>query len=582
MPELASLFDIIISGKAAPAELLRDVIEIVVDDNLHLPDMFTLQIHDGELQWVDSELLAIGTEVEIRATAASQGTRSGASAQLIKGEITALAPSFDRTGMPTLLVRGYDRAHRLHRGKRSRSFLRFTDSEIAQRIAREANLHAQVDTTSVIHDYVFQNNQTNLEFLQARAQRLGYEVYVKDKTLYFGQREAEQEKGPELDWGRDLRDFRPRLTTMNQVDEVIVRGWDPKTKKEIVSRVTEGQIAPEVGVAKSGGALTREAFGVAAQAVVVDRPVANVDEAKAMAQALCDELSGDFIQAEGACFGDPRIKAGCQVTIRGVGTRFGGQYFVTSATHTYDENGYETLFRISGRHPDSLTYLLEPKNGADHGWGIVIGLVTNNKDPEGLGRVKVKFPWLAENEESPWARMAVPMGGKDRGFFCMPEINDEVLVAFEHSNIHHPYVLGALWNGKDHPPRRNDQVVDGSGKVNQRIIRSRSGHEIILDDTDGNEQIIIRDKTTKNEIVIDSKNNNMAIKVKGNLTLEAEGEISIQSKRNLKIESKSQLSVESTSNLSIKTKGRGSIKGNTVALDGGPMTEIKGGIVKLN
>ena len=581
MPELAPLFEVIIGGKPAPEDLLRDVIEIVVDDSLHLPDMFTLQIHDGDLKWVDAELFAVGTEVEIWATAASQGTRSGARDQLIKGEITALAPNFDRTGMPTLLVRGYDRAHRLHRGKKSRSFLRITDGEIAQRIAREAGLRAQVDATSVVHDYVFQDNQTDLEFLQARAGRLGYEVYVKDKVLYFGRRQAEREVGPDLDWGANLRDFRPRLTTMNQVDEVVVRGWDPQTKKEIVGRVTEGQIGPQVGIAESGGALTRKAFGIAAQAVVVDRPVANIDEASAMAQALCDELSGDFIQAEGACFGDPRVSAGCTVRVLGVGDRFGGRYFVTSATHILNEDGYETLFSISGRQPDTLTHLLDGGNGSEQGWGIAIGLVTNNKDPQGLGRIKVKFPWLAESEESTWARLAMPMGGKDKGFFCLPEVNDEVLLAFEHGDINHPYVLGTLWNGKDRPPQRSDQVVGEDGKVNQQIIRSRSGHEIILDDTDGAEKIIIRDKA-QNEIVIDSKNNDMAIKVKGDLTLEAEGEITIQSKRNLKIESQNQLAVESISNLSIQTKGRGSIKGNNVAIDGGPLTEVRGGVVKLN
>lgn len=581
MPEFAPLFEIIIGGKPAPEELLQNLIEIVVDDSLHLPDMFTLHIHDGDVKWVDAELFAVGTEVEIRATAASQGTRSGASGTLIQGEITALAPNFDRTGMPSLLVRGYDRAHRLHRGKKSRSFLRVTDSEIAQRIAQEAKLSAQVDPTSVVHDYVFQDNQTNLEFLQARASRLGFEVYVKDKTLFFGKRKTDQEKGPELDWGANLRDFRPRLTTMNQVDEVIVRGWDPKTKKVIVSRATEGQIAPQVGVAESGGELTRQAFGIAAQAVVVDQPVANLDEANAMAQALCDELSGDFIQAEGACFGDPRVRAGSTVMVQGVGVRFSGRYFVTSATHIQNKEGYETLFSINGRQPDTLTHLLNSGNGSDQGWGIAIGLVTNNKDPQGLGRIKAKFPWLAETEESTWARMAMPMGGNGKGFFCLPEVNDEVLIAFEHGDINYPYVLGVLWNGKDHPPKRNDQVVGSDGKVNQQIIRSRSGHEIILDDTEGNEQIIIRDKA-RNEIVIDSKNNDMSIRVKGNLTLEAEGEITIQSKRNLKIESKSQLAVESTNNLSIEAKGRSSIKGNQVSIDGGPMTQIKGRTIRLN
>ena len=559
-------FFITIGGQAAPPELMRDAIEIVVDDSLHLPGMFSIQLHDGTLRWVDSELLAVGAEVQISATTADTEIQPGAGALLITGEITALEPTFSQTGEPTLLVRGYDRAHRLHRGKKSRSFLRATDGEIAQKIAQEARLQAQVDPTSTIHDYVFQDNQTDLEFLQARAQRIGHEVYVEDRTLHFCQRRPGQEAAPEMEWGRNLRDFRPRLTTMDQVEEVIVRGWDPRTKREIVGRATRGHIAPEVGIVEPGGVLAHEAFGVSARAVVVDRPVANLDEANAMAQALCDELDGDFIKAGGVCFGNPQVRAGRTVAIQGVGYRFGGRYFVTCATHVYNADGYETRFTISGRKPSTLTCLLDRGNGAGQGWGIAIGLVTNNRDPDGLGRVKVRYPWLADHEESTWARMATPMAGPDKGLFCLPEINDEVLVGFEHGNIHRPYVLGTLWNGKDHPPSRNDQVVGRDGKVNQRILRSRSGHQIILDDTDGREQIIIRDRTEQNEIVIDSQRNDMTIKVKGNLSIEADGEISIHSKKDL----------------SIEAGGQGDIKARNVAIDGGPKVDVKGGAINLN
>ena len=115
-------------------------------------------------------------------------------------------------------------------------------------------------------------------------------------------------------------------------------------------------------------------------------------------------------------------------------------------------------------------------------FGLVVGVVTNNQDPDGLGRVKVRFPWLSDDEESHWARIAVPMGGKERGTYFLPEVDDEVLVAFEHGSPSFPYVLGALWNGKDVPPTTNDD-----GKNNLRLIKSRSGHVIKLNDEDGKE-----------------------------------------------------------------------------------------------
>jgi uncharacterized protein involved in type VI secretion and phage assembly len=109
--------------------------------------------------------------------------------------------------------------------------------------------------------------------------------------------------------------------------------------------------------------------------------------------------------------------------------------------------------------------------------GVAAGIVTNNKDPDGLGRVKLKFPWLSDNNESDWVRIACLMAGAQRGSFFLPEVGDEVLVAFEHGDINAPYVVGCLWNGQAKPPEDNQD-----GKNNIRKITSRSGHELVFDD----------------------------------------------------------------------------------------------------
>src|SRR5262245_31955279 len=109
--------------------------------------------------------------------------------------------------------------------------------------------------------------------------------------------------------------------------------------------------------------------------------------------------------------------------------------------------------------------------------GVVSGIVTNNQDPDKRGRVKLKFPWLSDTDESWWARIVSPMAGKERGVYFLPEVNDEVLVAFEHGDPRFPLVIGALWNTEDKPPFTNDD-----GKNNVRAIKSRSGHTITLGD----------------------------------------------------------------------------------------------------
>jgi uncharacterized protein involved in type VI secretion and phage assembly len=148
--------------------------------------------------------------------------------------------------------------------------------------------------------------------------------------------------------------------------------------------------------------------------------------------------------------------------------------------------------------------------------GVVVAVVTNTQDPEGLARVKVRFPWLSDADESPWARVACLMAGASRGTYFLPEVDDEVLVAFEQGDVRLPYVVGALWNGKDLPPAGNED-----GKNNVRMIKSRSGHVVRLDDTNGGERIEIIDKTGKNRIVIDAAANTIAISSDKDITLSA-------------------------------------------------------------
>jgi uncharacterized protein involved in type VI secretion and phage assembly len=171
-------------------------------------------------------------------------------------------------------------------------------------------------------------------------------------------------------------------------------------------------------------------------------------------------------------------------------------------------------------------------------YGVVVGIVTNNQDPEKLGRVKVIYPWLSDSEESHWARVATLMAGKDRGSFYLPEVDDEVLLAFEHGDVRFPYVVGTLWNGKDAPRYDN-----GDGNNDKRVITSRSGHEFIfddndqqgkvvihtnknhtitLDDTSGGEKISIVDKSGSNSVEIDSNQNSIAIKSAMKLTIESQ------------------------------------------------------------
>lgn len=211
----------------------------------------------------------------------------------------------------------------------------------------------------------------------------------------------------------------------------------------------------------------------------------------------------------------------------------------------------------------SITDILEQKKRSDSRiYGVVVGIVTNNKDTEKLGRVKIKIPRLSGEDESNWARVISFMAGKGRGAFFLPEIDDEVLVAFEYGDINMPYVIGSLWNGKDVPPENNSD-----GKNNIRMIRSRSGHVITLDDSDGTEQIKIMDKTQKNMIIIDAKNNKISIKSDKDIELSApNGKVTIEA-MDLVTKSTASTKIEATSGVDVKASGNLNIKGAMVNIN---------------
>lgn len=209
-----------------------------------------------------------------------------------------------------------------------------------------------------------------------------------------------------------------------------------------------------------------------------------------------------------------------------------------------------------------LAAILSPSEGDSRFFGVTVGVVTNNQDPDNLGRVKVKFPWLSDQDESHWARVLTPMAGNDRGLYFLPEVDDEVLVAFEHGRAEFPYVLGALWNGKDKAPESNDD-----GKNNMRTIKSRSGHIIRLDDTDGGEKIEILDKSGKNSVVINTADNTIAVAADADITVQSSSGKLILSGNGIEIKSQADVKIEASANMDLKAGGQMNVKGTMVNIN---------------
>lgn len=212
----------------------------------------------------------------------------------------------------------------------------------------------------------------------------------------------------------------------------------------------------------------------------------------------------------------------------------------------------------------SLLDLLQPSDeqGSGRYYGVVVGIVTNNQDPNNMSRVRVKFPWLSDDNESWWARIAVPMAGAGRGSYFLPEVDDEVLVAFEHGDVRTPYIVGALWNGKDAPPANNSD-----GQNNIRVIHSRSGHLVRLDDTNGDEKVEVIDKTGTNKITIKSSDNSMSLECTGNMSLDCKGKMTLHASTGIEMTSDATVKIGANATMDIESSAPMTIKGAIVSIN---------------
>ena len=340
----APILRVTIDQTDMPQGAYADLLDLSVVDDLEAPSMFTLRLLawdelSAKLTWVDDDRFSIGKPVDI---GIGDG---GAITTLISGEITSLELEVAAGEIPVLVVRGYDRRHRMTRGTSTRVFTNVKDSEIAAQIAAARQLEAQVTDSGVVHEYVAQRAQTDLAFLKQRARGINYVVVVRGTTLYFGPPPEDDAPKITLSMSKDVIDFSPRMSARDQPGQIEVRSWDPKTKQAIVSTASS-QSLDAMGTT-SGPALADKAFGKAIVSLV-DQPVSTQEEADRLALSSLEERASAFIEGQGTCFGRTDLRAGIVVEMEGLGQRFSGPYDVLSTTHTCSsKGGYRTKFSTS-------------------------------------------------------------------------------------------------------------------------------------------------------------------------------------------------------------------------------------------
>jgi phage protein D len=342
---LVPLFAVIINGSPLKAAELAYVTSIAVDEAVDLPGMATIELSGADtlgkrLPWVNDARFDIGHAIEIKLG------YGGRLERLFAGEITGLEPKYTANGVPSLLVRGFDRLHRLLRGRKSRTFVKQKDSEIVSKVVQDAGLTAEATDSRVTYEHVYQHNQTDWEFLRVRAQRIGYEILAADKKVLFRPVANDGTEALTLTFNNDLLEFHPRLTSALQVDEVSALGWNVKDKKVFVGTSRVGDEVSKMGGQQSGGAIASKAFGAASEKIDFSSLTTQA-EADQVARAKLNDAALRLIVGEGLCYGRTDLRAGKVIKLDGIDQRFSGLYYVTATVHSFTlRNGYQTHFNV--------------------------------------------------------------------------------------------------------------------------------------------------------------------------------------------------------------------------------------------
>jgi phage protein D len=287
---------------------------------------------------------------------------------MLRGNFMTMEPNFPSSGASTLAVRGLNVLHKLRTSRRTYAWENEKPSDIAKSFPHLLQTDTKqkdskpfplpVDTIDDVKnekeiEYIAQSNQFDIEFLLALARRVGYVIFVKEeekkgdtvvrqRRLYFGPSDANhpglRPVTFELKWGLSLIDFKPTLTTANQVKSVTVNGWDRDNKVAIQATAKIDDLKLNTDLRKNFESCDER------EERVEDQPIFSKEEAQDLANSLLERRCSELVTASGTCIGLPELRAGQRVVIGNLGSRFSGAYFITDTTHTISDSGYITKF----------------------------------------------------------------------------------------------------------------------------------------------------------------------------------------------------------------------------------------------
>lgn len=554
-----------VDGTPLKEEFVQLLTELVLDDSVSLPDMLDLTFADFNAGFLETSPFKIGAKVKLELQAPGQPPSS------FEGECISLGARY-AGGRFQATVRCFDISHRLNRGRMTKTYEAMTASDIFSRIVDEHGVtKGTVESTTVTFPHMTVANETPFAFLRRLAAEHGLEAVAAGGRMHL--RKPESAGNPvTLTVGGTLLSLDVEISAADQVKEVTVTGWDPKQKKEVVGKATVGTKAAKITLTP---AAISTKMGPTKKLVIGGRPIESQAHASVVAKATAEQLGSAFIDVRGTASGHTGLRAGGRIRLEGTGKDVKGDYTLSSTRHVWNTGGYTTEFTVSGQQDRSLGGLVQGAAAPGRSFsGVVTAIVTDNKDPDGVGRVRVALPWLDAEHVSGWSRVAFPGAGPDRGITFLPEVNDEVLVAFHHGDPDKPVIVGGLFNGKDKfPDNKSDTVTDRGATFERGLFTNK--HKLTFTDKAGTEAITLGLRDKSYMITLDKKGTVISIGSDGKVDVKAKQGVTITAQSgNIELVAKSgdvkiggvNVTVEGKAGLTLSASGAAKLKGATVAI----------------
>ena len=324
-------YKLTIGGTSMSQDKNDGVQQIIFEDHIDMVGMLTARIGGGEGQpkWN----FKIGDEVKLKLGSGSK--------EIFAREVISVEPGFEVGGISSITVRALDKLHRLGRGRKTRFWEEMKDSDVASEVGAESGLGVECDPTEKMHPYILQRNETNVAFLKRLAARNNFTLRVEDNKLLF-KKASFRSREVEIAMGGNLRSLRMAFNSSDMVQKVVVRGWDPSKKEEIVGVASASDVVP-----MGDGELGAEAAGKFGEstAYITDVPVASQQQAQEIALSEMERLARQFCRGSGSVEGDDSLRAGAMVTLSGMPEMAGGKFFVIASRHVISlRAGYSTEF----------------------------------------------------------------------------------------------------------------------------------------------------------------------------------------------------------------------------------------------